>query len=85
VVVPKEHVENKDVEHYTVTSSGCDARLCGRRGGRVHASRDWMRDASVFALMRQMRFFREYLIKKAFNFWRGNVRYKMYALVRAKI
>mmetsp|Transcript_6703 Transcript_6703/g.27190 ORF Transcript_6703/g.27190 Transcript_6703/m.27190 type:complete len:4341 (+) Transcript_6703:132-13154(+) len=85
VVVPKEHVENKDVEHYTVTSSGATLVYADGAGGEFTPLGDWMRDASVFALMRQMRFFREYLIKKAFNFWRGNVRYKMYALVRAKI
>ena len=85
VVVPKEHVENKDVEHYTVTSSGATLVHAGGAGGEFTPLGDWMRDASVFSLMRQMRFFREYLIKKAFNFWRGNVRYKMYALVRAKI
>ena len=85
VVVPKEHVENKDVEHYTVTSSGATLVQAGGGGGEFTPLGDWMRDGSVFALMRQMRFFREYLTKKAFTFWRGNVRYKMYALVRAKI
>lgn len=85
VVVPKEHVENKDVEHYTVTSSGATLVRAGGAGGEFTPLGDWMRDGSVFALMRQMRFFREYLTKKAFTFWRGNVRYKMYALVRAKI
>ena len=85
VVVPKEYVENKDVEHYTVTSSGATLVQAGGGGGEFTPLGDWMRDGSVFALMRQMRFFREYLTKKAFTFWRGNVRYKMYALVRAKI
>ena len=85
VVVPKEHVENKDVEHYTVTSSGATLVRAGGAGGEFTPLGDWMRDASVFSLMRQMRFFREYLVRKAFAFWRGNVRYKAYALVRAKI
>ena len=85
-VVPKEFVEHTHVEHYTVTSSGVtfvSGQLGG--GGEFVALGDWMRDASVFTLMRQMRFFKDYLIAKTFTFWRSNVRYKMYALVRAKI
>ena len=57
VVVPKEYVENKDVEHYTVTSSGATLlRTSGGGGGGFTPLGDWMRDGSVFALMRQMRF-----------------------------
>ena len=84
IVVPKEFVERKDVEHYTATSSGFVHVRPGGPGG-VHAAREWMRDASVFTLLRQMRFFKHYLVHKMFKFWRGNVRHKTYAAVRAKI
>ena len=85
VVVPKEHVENKGVEHYTVTSSGATLVQAGGRRRRVHAARGL--DARRLCVRADApdAFFREYLTKKAFTFWRGNVRYKMYALVRAKI
>ena len=83
-VVPKEHVENKDVEHYTVTSSGVVHIRPGVQSEFTPLG-EWMRDASVFTLLRQMRFFKYYLVHKMFKFWRGNVRHKMYALVRAKI
>ena len=83
-VVPKEHVENKDVEHYTVTSSGVVHIRPGVQSEFTPLG-EWMRDASVFTLLRQMRFFKMYLVHKMFKFWRANVRHKMYALVRAKI
>ena len=85
IVVPKEFVEHKGIDHYTVTSSGVTFVSPNGGGGEFIPLGDWMGDTSVFALMRQMRFFKDYIIAKAFKFWRGNVRYKMYALVRAKI
>ena len=84
IVVPKEFVERKDVEHYTATSSGFVHVRPGVQAEFTPLG-EWMRDASVFSLLRQMKFFKHYLVSKAFSFWRGNVRHKTYAAVRAKI
>ena len=84
-VVSKDFITaHKHLEHYTMAASG----VVHVRPGVVSEFSPlgaWIRDASVFALLRQMPFFRHYLARKMFTFWKQNVRYRLYATVRAKI
>ena len=85
VVVPKNTVQGKHVEHYTVTSSGIVHIRPGHPQSEFTPLGEWMRDSSVFSLLRQMKYFKMYLVGKTFGIWRANVRRRLYEQVRKRI
>ena len=71
-------------EYYTVSSSGVMHIVPGVQTDFIPLG-TWMRDTSIYSLLRQMRFFKHYLTLKMFSEWRVNVRVKLYRSVRNKI
>ena len=84
LVVPKNQVQGKNVEHYTVSSSGVVHIRPGVQSEFTPLG-EWMRDSSVFSLLRQMKYFKMYLVGKTFKIWRANVRRRLYEQVRKRI
>ena len=84
LVVPKNQVQGKNVEHYTVSSSGVVHIRPGVQSEFTPLG-EWMRDSSVFSLLRQMKYFKMYLVGKTFKIWRANVRRRLYEQVRRRI
>jgi len=84
LVVPKNQVQGKSVEHYTVSSSGVVHIRPGVQSEFTPLG-EWMRDSSVFSLLRQMKYFKMYLVGKTFKIWRANVRRRLYEQVRKRI
>ena len=84
LVVPKNQVQGKNVEHYTVSSSGVVHIRPGVQSEFTPLG-EWMRDSSVFSLLSQMKYFKMYLVGKTFKIWRANVRRRLYEQVRRRI
>ena len=81
VVVPREDVAP---EYFTMSATGVVKIGPGANTKTEFTSLgDWVREKTVFGILRKMSFFRHYLIYKAFNFWRHAVRRKLYSKVRA--
>lgn len=83
VVVPREDVAP---EYFTMSATGVVKIGPGANTKtEFTALGDWVREKTVFGILRKMSFFRYYLIYKAFNFWRHAVRRKLYSKVRATL
>lgn len=46
---------------------------------------EWMRQSTLFNMLRSIRFFKYYLHSKCFTMWHQNVRFKLYCQQRAKL
>jgi hypothetical protein len=46
---------------------------------------EWMRQGTMFNMLRSIRFYKHYLPAKCFQIWRDNVRFKLYCQQRRKI
>jgi len=46
---------------------------------------EWMRQSTLFSMLRSIRFYKLYLHTKCFNLWRCNVRYKLYCQQRKRL
>ena len=81
VVVPRGRV---NPEHFTISAGGV-VHLQNGIQAEFTPLGDWMRDQSIFNLLRQMKFFKFYLVNKMFRIWRYSVRHKLYMQVREKL
>jgi hypothetical protein len=45
----------------------------------------WMREATLFNALTRIKFFRTFLVQKAFEQWHRNVRFKLYCLTRQRL
>eukprot|EP00968_Pinguiococcus_pyrenoidosus_P011503 scaffold926_cov248-Pinguiococcus_pyrenoidosus.AAC.16 len=68
-------------DYYTMSPSGLVHIQAGEPSEFVPLA-DWMRQSTLFNMLRSMRFFRVYLHTKCFNLWKSNVRYKLYCRQR---
>jgi hypothetical protein len=83
IVVPREDVAP---EYFTMSATGVVKIGPGAATKTEFTSLgDWVREKTVFGILRKMRFFRHYLVYKAFTFWRNQVRRKLYNKVRAHL
>eukprot|EP00736_Rhodelphis_marinus_P004047 Rmarinus@m.11564 len=81
VVVPREEVEP---DHFTMSASGLVNVKPGQPTEFIPLA-EWMRQSSMFNNLTSIRFFKHYIVAKAFRTWRSNVRFKLYCQQRAKL
>ena len=80
VVVPKTRA---DPEHFVISKFGI---LCvySDRTSDLQSFAEWLREASLFQILRQIPFLKYYRLKKAFVQWYQNIRFAHYTAVRSK-
>ncbi|KAK1941294.1 Dynein heavy chain domain-containing protein 1 [Phytophthora citrophthora] len=71
-------------EHFTMSSSGLVHVSVGSPSEFI-ALAEWMRQSTMFNVLTSLRFFRHYLVNKAFSLWCANVRYKLYCRQRKRL
>ena len=74
----------QDPEHYVISSTGVVHIKPGQPSEVVSLS-DWMKETAMFNVLRRIRFFKNYLIYKAFIQWRKNIRVRLYCETRRKL
>eukprot|EP01012_Entosiphon_sulcatum_P032728 TRINITY_DN4157_c0_g3_i1.p1 TRINITY_DN4157_c0_g3~~TRINITY_DN4157_c0_g3_i1.p1 ORF type:complete len:4135 (-),score=940.22 TRINITY_DN4157_c0_g3_i1:62-12466(-) len=71
-------------EHFVISATGV-VHVEPDQPSEVVSLSDWMRESTLFDVLSRIKFFKHYLIGKAFEQWRRNVRFKMYCLTRKKL
>ena len=81
VVVPKTRT---DPEHFVISKFGI---VCMYPDGTstLQSFAEWLREASLYQMMRQITFFKYYRVKKAFYQWHQTVRFDHFACVQSKV
>lgn len=80
-VVPQSKV---NAEHFTISSAGV-VRVCKGEPSEFTSLPDWMRELTIFNVIRSINFFKYYRVIKIFRMWRDNVRFKLYCNQRKKL
>lgn len=72
-----------DPEHFVVSKFGI---LCVYPDGttELQSFAEWLREASLFQILRQIPFLKFYRLRKAFTQWYQNIRFAQFARVQAK-
>ncbi|KAL0481562.1 hypothetical protein AKO1_012332, partial [Acrasis kona] len=81
VVVPEEEV---DSEYFTMSSNGVVHMQPGQPTEFISLS-DWMKESTMFNVLRRIKFFKQFLIYKSFRLWYKISRYLKYTKKRAKL
>lgn len=83
-MVAQEVVGREEVGHgyFTLSASGVVEIKAGTRSEFTPLG-EWMREKSIFNVLTRMKFFKHYLVYKAFHSWRSSVRQKLFAQVTA--
>ncbi|DBA02677.1 TPA: hypothetical protein N0F65_010502 [Lagenidium giganteum] len=76
--------EDIDDEHFTMSSSGLVHMSPGNPSEFI-ALAEWMRQSTLFNVLTSFRYFKYYLVNKAFSLWGANVRFKLYCRQRKKL
>mmetsp|Transcript_46773 Transcript_46773/g.83798 ORF Transcript_46773/g.83798 Transcript_46773/m.83798 type:complete len:4084 (-) Transcript_46773:846-13097(-) len=71
-------------EHFVISASGVVHMQPGQPS-EVMALSEWMRESTLFNVLTRIKFFRDFLVHKAFTQWQRNVRFKMYCMTRRKL
>ncbi|KAE9216083.1 Dynein heavy chain 6, axonemal [Phytophthora fragariae] len=71
-------------EHFTMSSSGLVHVSAGSPSEFI-ALAEWMRQSTMFNVLTSLRFFKHYLVNKAFSLWCANVRFKLYCRQRKRL
>ncbi|KAG6597879.1 dynein heavy chain [Phytophthora cinnamomi] len=71
-------------EHFTMSSSGLVHVSVGSPSEFI-ALAEWMRQSTMFNVLTSLRFFKHYLVNKAFSLWCANVRFKLYCRQRRRL
>jgi dynein heavy chain len=82
-VVSPEDVKAEDA-YFTMSGNGVVFIAPGEFSEFLSLA-EWMRDASAFNICRSMRFFAQFLTRKTYLRWRGNVRFAKYMKQRASV
>lgn len=80
-VVSKTHV---DPEHFVISKFGI-LHVYSDGESTLQSFADWLQEASLFTMLKQIPFFRFYLMRRAFSRWYHNVRYNQFAQVHLQI
>jgi dynein heavy chain len=82
-------------EHYVISATGVvhvkgdagNERKAGsqREPAEVISLSDWMRESAMFNVLRRVRFFKTYLVYKAFLQWKKNIRLRLYSQTRRQL
>jgi dynein heavy chain len=86
-VVPPEECEaggSFSGDYYTMSAAGLVHVQPGQPSDFTPLT-EWMRQSTLFSMLRSIRFYKYYLHTKCFQLWHNNVRYKMYCQQRSKV
>lgn len=72
-----------DPEHFIISKFGI-LRVYPDGTSDLQSFAEWLREASLFQILRQIPFLKHYRLKKAFRQWYQNVRFAHFACVRSK-
>ncbi|KAG9392138.1 Dynein heavy chain and region D6 of dynein motor [Carpediemonas membranifera] len=81
LVVPK---SKTGTDYYTISASGV-VHVCDGQPSDVVLLGDWLRESSLFNVLRCMPFFQEYFKRKAFKLWVKHVRYRRFCNNRQRL
>jgi dynein heavy chain len=81
IIVSRKEV---DSEYFTISASGV-VHVKPNRPSEFVSLAEWMHHSNAFNAIRSIRFFKNYLICKAFQLWQRNVRYRKYCKQRDKL
>lgn len=81
VVVPEEDV---DLEHFTISAKGV-VHVCPGEPSEFLTLSEWMRQSSAFNVVRNLRFFRQFVPRKMFDMWRTFSNYSKFRRRRRDI
>jgi hypothetical protein len=72
-----------DPEHFVVSKFGI---LCVYPGGTtdLQSFAEWLREATLFQILRQIPFLKYYRLRKAFTLWYKNIRFAQFSCVQLK-
>mmetsp|Transcript_4972 Transcript_4972/g.18687 ORF Transcript_4972/g.18687 Transcript_4972/m.18687 type:complete len:4187 (-) Transcript_4972:2731-15291(-) len=76
--------EDTNPEYFTMSASGVVHVQPGQPTEFMSLS-DWMRESTMFNVLRKIRFFKYYLVFKCFKIWHKNSRFQKYCKKRAKL
>ena len=80
-VVSKTHV---DPEHFVISKFGI-LHVYPDGESTLQSFAEWLQEASLFTMLKQIPFFRFYLLRRAFSRWYRNMRYDQFAQVHSQI
>nr|CAG4714465.1 unnamed protein product [Naegleria fowleri] len=78
VVVPK---SDTNPEYFTMSSTGV-VHICPGQPTEYMSLSEWMKESTMFNVLRRIRFFKYYLVHKCFRLWYQNARYLKYSKKR---
>ena len=71
-------------EYFTVSTTGV-VHVHAPHPSEFMSLAQWMHEASMYNILRSIRFFKHYLHAKMFRLWRSNVRYRIYCKQRKNL
>lgn len=71
-------------EHYVISSTGVVHIRPGHPSEVITLS-EWMKESAMFNVLRRIRFFKHYLVYKAFIQWKNNIRLRLYCETRRRL
>ena len=80
-VVSKTHM---DPEHFVISKFGI-LHVYPDGESTLQSFAEWLQEASLFAMLKQIPFFRIYLLRRAFSRWYRNMRYDQFAQIHSQI
>eukprot|EP00756_Hemistasia_phaeocysticola_P037793 Hpha_TRINITY_DN16720_c2_g4::TRINITY_DN16720_c2_g4_i3::g.79638::m.79638/K10408/DNAH; dynein heavy chain, axonemal len=75
---------HKGHEYFCISASG-SVHMRPGQPSEVVSLAEWMRECTLFDVLTRIRFFRHYLVGKAFTQWRRNVRFHLYCATRRRL
>ena len=76
--------DNQFIEHFTMSPSGIVHVIPGFSSECISLA-NWTRQSMNFRILRKIPFYKYYLHRKAFQAWRSNVRFALFARQRKKV
>ena len=76
--------QEDNIEHYTMSAAGIVHMIPNETSDCTPLS-SWIRQRMLFKILRNIPFYKFYLHRKAFTFWKENVRFLLFAKQRNKI
>lgn len=82
MIVPKEHISGN---YFTISASGVVQMFGDNSPAEFTPIGDWVREHSVYNMMKQLRFFKTYMAQRMFRKWRAAARSQHFEKVKKKL
>lgn len=76
--------QDKLPEHFTISAAGV-VHVQPSEPSEFIPLAEWMHQSTAFNILRNIPYFKHYLVAKTFRLWRSNVRYSLYCQQRRKL